>query len=371
MAAATGEVPLDKVPFPFRPMGGAVATGETWSKGWALARDVDGLLVLASEAAGLLPAGFADRTLEEAPTGDDTDDANAECGIYSVPMYSGDTFAATDGPAPVYYVNNREFGKTGFGASSARSIAGLFLCLDPDKPTTRAICWIGPEGYAIATAMLGIGASQPVADAVVTSLAACVSASGVLTASANGAIGAQDGVTLAVGDVVFIPKGTTNLPDATDAGPYVVLAVGAVGAKFKLVRPAWFAEGAAIPQAFNVKIGGGAIYGGSTWRTFCAASLVIGTDDPLFWPNFVSTSVTFVSGTSGTLSTLPIRSATKSAVHISNNGTAAHANTRTWRPTTFTPGDLGTAALVVSAESAPGTTNTSDVGVYVIGVQNF
>ena len=30
MAEATGEVALDKVPFPFRPMGGFVATGETF-----------------------------------------------------------------------------------------------------------------------------------------------------------------------------------------------------------------------------------------------------------------------------------------------------------------------------------------------------
>ena len=374
MAEATGEVALDKVPFPFRPMGGFVATGETFAKNWAAARNPSGLYVEAYEAAGLLPGGFVDRALEDAAAGDATDKINAEVGIYSVPMVSGDEFDETDGPAPIYYVNNREFGKSPRGTTAPRSVAGLFLCLDPDKPSTRALAWIGPEGYAIARAMLGLDAAQPEARAVITSLAACTSSGGVLTANANGAIGAQDtSVALAVGNVVIIPEGTTNLPDPSDAGPYEVLAVGAGGAKFRLARPSWWADGAAIP-GFAIRVREGTFWIGTEWKSFAAQGTIVGTDAPALYPAYVTQSVSLGGGSPvghATITNVPIRSATQTNYEIRRKTAATPSLTLEYVPLSITPGVLGTASVDITAAVAAGTINAADGSTLLVSIVNW
>lgn len=155
MAAATGPVSLCPVGnTPIKMFGAFVATGQDFDKGWYLARNASGLFVEATVTTTLLPGGFVDRALlgDDIPTGDDTDLVNVETGVYRVPMLSTSTFAVTDKPGPIYAHNNREFAKS----SSGRSIAGLFLCLDDENPTTHCIAWIGLEGAAIAK---GIAAS--------------------------------------------------------------------------------------------------------------------------------------------------------------------------------------------------------------------
>lgn len=155
-AAATGvEVTLIPVVMPLRP-GGYVASGETWERGWMLAKNSAGVIVEATAATGLVPYGFAWQRIETAPSDSTSVKTNVELGqnemgVWSVPMASGNTFSESDPPAPIYMVNNQEFGKSG---AAGLSIGGLFLCLDQMR-SGRAIAIIGPIGQAIAIGMLG------------------------------------------------------------------------------------------------------------------------------------------------------------------------------------------------------------------------
>lgn len=185
-------------------------------------------------------------------------------------------------------------------ANGTISFAGLIAFVDPDTGQV----WIDIDQYAFAWAALGAAAAvndagpRPgLSRAVVTSLAACTSSGGVLTADAVGAFGTQDGIAdLAVGDSVFIPKGTTNLPAASDSGPYVITTLGDGSTKWVLSRPSWWAHGSTIPQAYDIKIGGeGTKWAGNMWRSFADIDLEIGTDDPVFWPQ--TDAADLVSGT--------------------------------------------------------------------------
>lgn len=216
--------------------------------------------------------------------------------------------------------------------------------------------------------------AEKVARATATNLAAGAFSAGVFTATADGALATQDGVTCEVGDVLAVPAGTIGSAtvSAANSGPYAITSLGSASSKVTLARPAWWKHGDQIP-AFAIPVRAGTLFGGCSFKALCDEELVVGTGDPVFLPNRVAQSVTFNSGTSGSIANVPIRSAAKSTVEVSANatGTPPHASTRVWRPTTFTAGAIGTAALVVSAESAPGTVNASDVGIYVIAVVNW
>jgi hypothetical protein len=106
------------------------------------------------------------------------------------------------------------------------------------------------------------------------------------------------------------------------------------------------------------------------WRSDAAKGSAIGTDAPAFWPERVTVGVTLASGTA-TSTALPLKSLTKSRVSVNPTPTTApNTSTRVWRVSAATVGVLGTASITVVAESAPGTTNTSDVGTYTITVDN-
>jgi len=93
------------------------------------------------------------------------------------------------------------------------------------------------------------------------------SGTGTLTASANAAFGTQDGVsTLAVGDVVLLQAGTTNLTAAKDAGPYTISVLGSGTVKWVLTRPLWWATGATAPLSQRIEIGGSMIPQANTMR---------------------------------------------------------------------------------------------------------
>lgn len=151
MAAATGVVPKRPV-IEFVALAADVKDGETYEKGWLLARDSSGDIVVPTEVTTLLSGGYAGRGVTSASSDDDS----LQIGIFSVPMKSGDTLTSTSNPAPIYFVNNYEVGATGTG----RSIAGLFLCVDPDD-SARAFVDVSPNGVAIAkaiaTANAGVG----------------------------------------------------------------------------------------------------------------------------------------------------------------------------------------------------------------------
>lgn len=226
-----------------------------------------------------------------------------------------------------------------------------------------------PEGLA------GSEASAYTARAVVTTIAAYDNTgTATLTGTANGALGTQDGVsTLAVNDVIVLPRGVTNVQTA-DVGPWQIVALGGASAKYSLTRPAWWRHANTVLQGAVIEIGGeGTLFGGCSFKSFAAPSQVVGTNDPVLWPDVVTQAVTLASGTLAVaLTTIPVRSATKTAIVITSNpATAPHANTRVWRVSALTPGNIGTGSIQVVAESAPGTTNASDAGQYNITVINW
>lgn len=211
--------------------------------------------------------------------------------------------------------------------------------------------------------------------AVATAIGAYTASGGTLTVTASGALASQDGVAMAAGDMLFLQEGLSNVT-AADAGPYRIVSLGGASAQVVLSRPAWWPHGGAIVQGAMVAIGGeGSLFGGCTEKTFVATGAKIGTDAPAFWPDCVMQKVTLASGTLAAAKTnMPVRSATTNPSQISITSlptTAPHATTRLWRPSAVTAGVTGTASIQIVAESAPGSTNTSDIGDYCLAVRNW
>lgn len=210
--------------------------------------------------------------------------------------------------------------------------------------------------------------------AVATTLAAYAgTGTGVLTASANGALGAQDGVsTLAVGDLLFLPEGLTNVTTA-DAGPWVITSVGGASAKYVLTRPSWWAHGMTIVECTDVNVGSeGTLFAGTTWKSFAAsATKVVDTDAPLFFPGRVSQKITLVSGVKA-ITNVPLRSATQTNYLITWNTSHGTVSTTTdYAPTLVTPGPLNTATVTIAATSSPGTNQTSDASDLNLTIINW
>jgi hypothetical protein len=356
-AAGTGvRIPRDVSLSPIRQDGDSVTVGQTFSAGWMLMRDgTAGTLQVATEAAGLLTGGFADRDFYVAAVSGDV--AHSLVGLYEVDMstLTGDSFTDTDPPAPIYAINNNDFGKQPYNPSTgaARSVAGCFLRIDP-RFSTRCVAWIGPEGVAMAKGIAAASLASPVCRAVITSIAAYAgTTTGTLTASATGAIGSQDGITLAAGDLVFLPLVTGGAGGATvaaDSGPYVVVSAGGTGVKFVLTRPSWWFHGAAVPEAFTIKIGSeGTAWAGNEWRAFPAnASKIIDTDDPHFWPRTQGYAYTIGTGfvADGGLGNAVFYLRTSHGFTALNE-TSAHAN---WASTITT--GAGTGALVFTGTAS-------------------
>jgi hypothetical protein len=271
---------------------------------------------------------------------------------------------------PCYAYDNNTLYKT--DSNGQLSFAGIVHSVDSSEGVRLLLM---PEGNGLGP-VYGQGQSLTdvafTARAVATSLGANTLSAGTLTVTANGALASQDGLSMAVGDVLLLPEGLTNLTNAYDAGPYEVISVGGASSQVVLRRPAWYAHGAGMVLGAKVVVGGGGTtYAGTTWRSDAVKGSTIGTDAPLFWPEKMTVSYTNTSGSSGAITTIPIKSLTKSAVLITSTPTTApHASTRDWRASAITAGALGTASITAVAESAPGTTNTSDVGTYTLTVFN-
>lgn len=215
------------------------------------------------------------------------------------------------------------------------------------------------------------------ARAVVTTLQAYGgTGTGTLTESANGAISAADGVTLAVGDIVFIQEGTTNLTAAKDAGPWQVVALGDGSNKWSLIRPSWWTHGAAVIQGVTIELGGeGTAYAGTSWKSFAGTGKLVGTDAPVFWPKAVQGSTALVGGTF-TISA-PVRSTTKTAVSLARIATGGTVtSTIRYCPTSagangLTAGVIGVGQVVVQATVAAGTIANTDTSTLAWRVQNW
>jgi hypothetical protein len=228
----------------------------------------------------------------------------------------------------------------------------------------------------------GLGVSAGVARVVITSLpnGYTGSGTGTLTGTANAALGTQDGVTtLAVGDVVFLPAGLANTTAAHDEGPYIILALGSGTTPYQLTRPSWFATGELIQLAQTVKIGSeGAQWRGTTWKSFSVKGAVIDTQDPGFYPDLVTQSVTLTAGTV-TIAGIPVRPTNTSLaiVFASRTTPSTPSLTVQYNPSAITPGRVGTAggltqaSVTVQAQIAAGTINVADGSTLTAAIQNW
>lgn len=262
-----------------------------------VAMNASGYAVPASATSSLVVIGRAINSADNSGGAAGDLEINIEQGAFDFAMASG-VNALVDGDIGklVYAQDDCTVSKGDQGGTLP--IAGVFLGLytPANNSTTRAIVQLGPSALA---GMVGADGSKAfTARAVITSLAAYAASGGVLTASANGAIGAQDGVTLAVGDLVILPAYTAGAATiaAADVGPYVVTAVGSASAKFVLTRPSWWASGAGIPVGKPIEVGGeGTKWSGSKWKAL-SASGAVDTLDPKLYPAVVKGTQALTAG---------------------------------------------------------------------------
>lgn len=365
MSANSGVGQKDPVPGE-SPIGGYLLTGETFYKDWVVARNASGLLVEPSAVKTLLPGGYIDRSILTAAAGDDTDQANLVTGLFSVPMLSTSAFAATDGPLPIYFHNNREFAKS----NSGRSVAGVFLCLDPKRPTTHAIARISLEGAAIGKALAAaIEAPTRTARGVVYSNVSDLAAFTVAS---------DDGLTYVEGDRVLLAAQTT----AAQCGVYVVGAVSSGTAA--LTRAADMPSGARLPNGSVVEVSEGTWYRGSSWKAMSTTTggAVIGTNDPVFYPRSFRQTVTLAAGTYkiglGSTATpdepLFLYSTTTSVVNVTRDtagGTLTGTVMYACPVTTRTAGKAGAAFVVINSVIEAGTIQNQDTSTLSVLVTNW
>lgn len=221
------------------------------------------------------------------------------------------------------------------------------------------------------------------------------SGSGVLTASATGAIGSMDGVTLVAGDQIMIPMGITNVRAGKDSGPWVVTNPGATGVNYVLTRPWWFAHGGLLTQATQIKVGGaGTVFNNTVWRATAVSGTVIDTTDCAFYVERLSFQVVLASGTMALAAGQPnatnaypittsgnfpagIWSATQSnfALQVAIHGTMTNfvslsmANSSS--TSLCTAGYVGTAAASIFALAAGGGTDASVTSTVTLTLINF
>lgn len=105
----------------------------------------------------------------------------------------------------------------------------------------------------------------PVKCATIAALAANTYSNGVLTASANGALGTIDGFTLAVGDRLLVKDEATQ----SKHGVYTVTSLGSAGTPWVLTRATDNDVAAEMPAGVSVFVYGGRV---NIWQVFIATS---------------------------------------------------------------------------------------------------
>jgi hypothetical protein len=279
-----------------------------------------------------------------------------------------------------------------YDAGGTRPYAGYLICV----PTTPGVPGL-VNGSASTKVCVQVGQPNPWANegegsesgafrarAVVTSLSGTYSGSttGTLTAAAAAAFGTQDGVsTLAVGDTVLLPEGTTNITANTDAGLYTITTLGSTLVKWVLTRPDWWGTGSVINLAQTIDVGGeGTLFGGSSWKSFAAkGSAVVDSNDPDLYPGRVIQTVTLSAATIA-ISNVPILSATKTAFTVNLAATGGTVTGTLYYGTIVAPtagfvntGASSTRALVtVDAIAAGQVKNTqADASTLIVGIINW
>jgi hypothetical protein len=176
-------------------------------------------------------------------------------------------------------------------------------------------------------------------------------ASGLTLATAN------DGVTNVQGDVVLLWMQAT----AAQNGPYEVGAP--VAGVAPLTRPSWWATGGEFISGQSIDVGGeGTVFKGTSWKAY-AASGVIDTNDPQFYPTKVTQQVNLGGGSpTGTvnITNVPIRNAAQSNFLITQvTPTTATLTNGGYEPRSITP-SATSPSVAIQACVAGGGINTAD-----------
>lgn len=141
-----------------------------------------------------------------------------------------------------------------------------------DNPTLNAV--------DVTIGGVGQGWKEPVRAVTVDPLPAGSYAAGVFTATANGALPAQDGITLDPGDAVLVQRQV----DKTQNGVYLVTAVGDGSTRFVLTRRDDFDADSDVVPGLRVPVAQGQIFGGQIMRLLTTGEISLGTSALDFLP---------------------------------------------------------------------------------------
>lgn len=167
----------------------------------------------------------------------------------------------------------------------------------------------------------------PVRVATAAALATNSRASNVLSASANGALAAVDGVTLSVGDRLLVKNEATG----ANNGIYTVTTLGGAGSTWSLTRADDADSDAELPPGTLVAISEGTANGDTLWQLATNATITINTT-ALTWVRVGANADTLSgasSATAATASTVALRGSdgTLKASNHASLGAAGGAGT--------------------------------------------
>jgi len=179
-----------------------------------------------------------------------------------------------------------------------------------------------------------------------------------------------DGVVLQQDDRVLLANQTT----AAENGLY---AVGVVAITAPLTRVADMPTGDDYINGNVVEVSEGVLFAGSTWKSMATGAKVVGTHDPLFYPEFCSGTLTLASGTYtlGATEGFYLFTTTKSPIHCTMN-TPGGVTTLTVGGygsdvAGRTAGKSGTAAAIIIARVAAGTIDNANNSTVDWSVKNW
>jgi hypothetical protein len=204
---------------------------------------------------------------------------------------------------------------------------------------------------------------------ILSALSAYTNTNGTLTENSNGVFATTDGLTIAVGDRVFLPPGIAAA--AADVGIYQVTSIGSAGSVWSMTRVSDMPQGGLISTGSEIHVTEGTLMAGTQWVLTTTGMVTIGTTTMAWFPRQVTQSVTLVAGTV-TIANVPLVSATK--CNITSSRTTANTSTATtggYHPVGgYTAGALGTATFNFQATVAAGTINNADVSTLNVTVFN-
>jgi hypothetical protein len=352
-------------------IGAGVAAATTIYSGAMIGYDSSNNLVNADAAACRTVMGIARRTSDNTTTANPPTSGLAGAinneilvGPYSC-LSDGTISSTTAYGTDLYVVDNQTVGTSDQSATgAARLRAGYFVALDNNSNPIVMFGVASPSGRAFSGA--GSATRQYYARAVMTTSAVASytgTGTNIITASTNAALVAQDGVTMAVGDVILLQGGTLGsfVVTAVDTGPWVITSLGSASSKFVFERPDWWLTGATVPTGQGIDIGTeGTLFPGTHWSSWASPGCVVGTTDPALYPDRVITKLTLAASTV-TLSTVPVRT-TSSGVYCEFAGANGGSTSNTVGYGTIvapTAGYVGTASIVVDALAAGMTKNSN------------